>query len=278
MQREIFHYGFCFLLLFLAGCGNKPIYTSTWSSNEVVIDARLTDWKSEMMYDKKSKILYNIGNDGSNILLCFKITEPGVKNKIMMRGLTVWIDSTGKQKKALGIQYPMARRRIASPSGQMPPRQPDSSQQRERVDRSLMPDRLELIGFSEEVKSDIVAIDSAGGVEVAIMEDPFGGMQYEAKIPLKNIFTDPGLFISGPENFLSIGFETGYVKVGSNAQASGPGGRGGGGGGRPPGGGGGRPGGGRPGGMATQSGDMAGMTQPTRLWVKQIKLAISEKH
>jgi len=273
MKRKIFYYGFCFLLLFLAGCGNKPIYTSTWSSNEVVIDASLTDWKSEMMYDKKSKILYNVGNDDSNILLCFKITEPGVRNKIMMRGLTVWIDSTGKQKKVLGIKYPLNRRRIANPSGQTPPRQ-----QGQRVDRSQMPNRLELIGFSEEVKSEIVAIDSAGGVEVAIMEDPFGGMQYEAKIPLKNIFTDPGVFISGSENFLSIGFETGYVKVESYAQAGRPGGRGGGGGGRPSGGGGGRPGGGRPGGMATQSGDMAGMTQSTRLWVKKIKLAISEKH
>jgi hypothetical protein len=134
---------------------------------------------------------------------------------------------------------------------------------------------MEMIGFKEKGKSEVVAIGDAAGVEVIVKQDPYGGMQYEAKIPLQQILKDPEAFWLVTEQFISVGFETGYIKMDSNSGGGQPGGRmGGGGGGRPPGGG--PPGGGRPGGMTPQQGDVASMTQPTHLWIKQIKLAVSE--
>jgi len=134
---------------------------------------------------------------------------------------------------------------------------------------------MELIGFKERGKSEVVPVGDTTGIEIAVKEDPYGGMQYEAKIPLQVILKDPDEFLSATETLISVGFETGYIKMDSNTGGGQTGGRVGGGG-RPSGGGGRPTGGGQPGGMTPQQGDMANMTQATRLWIKQIKLVISE--
>ncbi len=276
-MRKSMHIFICLVLPFLlSGCGKKPIHNSNWNSSEMIVDGTFSDWEKELTYDRKTKLLYNVANDHTNLLLCLKVTEPAVKNKIMMRGLTVWVDTTGKQRKVLGIKYPMGRSGNMRPANQMTPRQPMPEQQRERTDRPQIKNRMEMIGFREKGKSEVVPVGEAPGIEVVVKEDPYGGMQYEAKIPLHQIIKDPEVFLSTNDKLISVGFETGYIRMDSNTGGGQPGGRMGGGRGRPSGGTGGPPGGGRPGGMAPQQGDMASMTQPTRLWLKRIKLAISE--
>ncbi len=259
------------LSLLLLGCSNKPIHNSTWNSDEVIIDGTLSDLKKELTYDKKSKLLYALANDQANLLLCLKVTESAVANKILRRGLTVWIDTTGKQKKVLGIKYPMGRSESVRPEDRTRPRQPIQEQQGERPVRSQIQSRMELIGFKEKGKSEVVSLGNAAGIEVAAKTDPYGGMQYEAKIPLNLVLEDQKAFLSVTDKYISIGFETGYINMNSTMRTGQSGTRMGGGGGRPPGGGG-RP----PGGMAQRQGDMASMTQPTRLWLKRIKLANKE--
>ncbi len=277
MQIAVRYYSYLILPFLLSGCSNKPIHNSTWNSNEIIIDGIFSDWEKDLTYDKKSKLLYNVTNDHTNLLLCLKVTEPSVTNKIMMRGLTVWVDTTGKQKKNLGIKYPMGRSGSMRPADQRTPRQPMPEQQRERPVRPQIQNRMELIGFKERGKSEVVPVGDTTGIEIAVKEDPYGGMQYEAKIPLQVILKDPDEFLSATETLISVGFETGYIKMDSNTGGGQTGGRVGGGGGGRPSGGGGRPtGGGQPGGMTPQQGDMANMTQATRLWIKQIKLVISE--
>ena len=273
-MKGITHFSTFLIVILLSACGNKPIYTSKWNSDQIVIDGAFSDWKSEMEYDSKSKFLYNVANDRSNLYICLKVTEPNVKNKIMMWGFTMWVDTTGKQKTILGIKYPMGRNRNMAPQNQNTPRQTVTARQGERPPGSQFRDQLELIGFREKGESEIVSFENSEGIKVAVSEDPYGGMQYEAKIPLTSIFNSPETFLSGNENSISLGFETGYLRMESGTSSGGPGGRmGGGGGGRS---GGGRPpGGGRPGGMAP-SGNMAGMTQPTKLWLKQLKLTVLE--
>lgn len=274
-MKGIIHFSILLIVILLSACGNKPIYTSKWNSDQIVIDGTFLDWKSEIEYDSKSKFLYNVSNDRSNLYICLKVTEPNVKNKIMMRGFTVWIDTTGKQKTVLGIKYPMGRNRNMAQQNQNTQRQPVTERQGERPPGSQFRNQLELIGYNEKGKSEVVNFENAGGVEIAVNEDPYGGMQYEAKIPLTFIFNNPEAFLSGSENSVSLGFETGYVRMESGTSSGRPGGGMGGGGGGRSGGGGRPPGGGRPGGMAP-SGNMAGMTQPTKLWLKQIKLTILE--
>ena len=122
----------------------------------------------------------------------------------------------------------------------------------------------------------MVTPGDAAGIEMAARTDPYGGMQYEAKIPLNIVLKDQKAFFSAPDKYISIGFETGYINMNSNMRSGQPGNPMGGGGGRSPGGGGRPGGGGQPGGMAQRQGDMASMTQSTRLWLKRIKLAIEE--
>ncbi len=262
------------LLLPMVCNGQKSLFSSNWSSDSMKIDGVFSDWNFNLKQDKKSKVFYCIANDNTSLLLCFKVTDAGVKNKIMMMGLTIWVDTTGKQKELLGIKYPMGR---GGSMGQRPqegtrPTSPD--QPRQRVDRAPILDRVELIGFKEKRKSEVVNISDMKGIEVAVMEDQYGGMQYEARISLDKLFIDHQRFLSNDESLISIGFETGYIKTNTSAGGGGHSGQMGGG--RPPGGGGRPPGGGRQGGMAPQQGDMATMTQATRLWLKRIKLAIKE--
>jgi hypothetical protein len=86
MQKAIPYSVYLILPFLLSGCGNKPIYNSTWISNEVMIDGTFLDWEKDLTYDKKTKLLYNVANDHTNLLLCLKVTEPNGNDRIQREG------------------------------------------------------------------------------------------------------------------------------------------------------------------------------------------------
>ena len=97
-----------------------------------------------------------------------------------------------------GIKFPIGMgtgRGDLSNSQQIPAIPPAQGQ---RPGRPVMMNKLELIGFGPggRRKSEVVNRNEAGGIMVTVKDDPYGGMQYEARIPLERILTDPATFLS----------------------------------------------------------------------------------
>ena len=66
------------------------------------------------MLNKVSTILnsifiYKLSNDENNLYVMLEIGDEAVKRKVLMLGLTVWIDTTDRKKEKLGIRFPKGR-------------------------------------------------------------------------------------------------------------------------------------------------------------------------
>jgi len=95
-----------FVLLIIAiqlfsACASLPKYQAIEKDN-------LDNKSVSGHYDIKSKVLYSVRHDSSNVYLVLSTSDFGSQFKIINQGLTVYIDETGKKKKGKYWTYPVS--------------------------------------------------------------------------------------------------------------------------------------------------------------------------
>lgn len=96
------------LILCLAACSPQIVYQSNWQSTPVVADGVANEWKIPLrFYDPQTKLNYTISNDNDNLYVCIRATDVQSQVKIMRTGIQIWIDTTGRNKKQVGILFPL---------------------------------------------------------------------------------------------------------------------------------------------------------------------------
>lgn len=224
--------------------------------------------------DKSSNISYSVNHDDKYLTVNLNIDDVQIQRELMMRGLNVWIDQSGKKAETFGIKYPVIDRddEDADTQREMPPRRrgddsaekPDISEMMKAMFTEFQNSAksVELLGFVSEGSVQRITEQQENPLVLADIDmDDDGVMHYTVQIPLENIFTD-SKYDDGKLS-LSIKFEEkqmpqrgGGQGMGTPPSGGGMGGPGGGGGMPPSGGGGGRPPqgqGGQPGGSQSQS-------------------------
>lgn len=269
MQKTIIY---IIVILITAGCS---VYESTFQDPPLKIDGSSSDWTTTLDSKNNNSYSHGISNDNENLYVRINVNDPSIQRKIILAGLTVWIDTTGKKKENFGITCPIQK----IPSSKMN----RSLMGIPKWDNNQILD-AEFIGFEKSIEPYYIS-NNPYKVEVSINQDEFKSLYYEMKIPFKSIYSNCSNISL---KTLSIGLETGALKIpsqGINNQAVKMAGGGKGGGGTR--GGGGRGGGGRggassgmPGGnMGGTSGgtphnsSMTDLTRPTKVWIKNILLA-----
>jgi hypothetical protein len=257
-------------LALLSGCS---IYMSGYQNKPLTIDGLSSDWNTTLE-NKGSGVSYGISNDSENLYIRLNISDQTIQRKIFMAGLTIWVDTTGKKKEKVGIICPIQKApakmdRNAMKKMNSPP----------AFDKNQILE-AEFIGFAKSIQTYYLD-NNPYGIEVSFDVDEFKSMYYEMRIPLSTIYKNN---VDLSSKLLSIGIETGAIEMPDRDQMSanmGGGRSGGSGSGRPGGSGGGRSGGmggSKTGGMGSSSGgsqsDMSSLTNPTKFWVKNIKLAL----
>lgn len=244
-------------------------------------------------YDAKNKLFYIVANDEENIYVKLKVPEKAEQRKILMFGLTVWIDTKAKKKETIGVEFPLSGAQDQEAmrgemggqmTGQGDRKKPDGNAMlQKRIDEAY---ELLLIGFEGTGETRIVPNHEEGSVNGKMFFDSNGFLDYTLTIPINSI-TAVNPLKDG--NLFSIGIVSGALETSGlgGPGSGGPGGGGPGGGGPPGGGGGGGGGGMRPGGGSSGGGGMPGgdtekekrfsemqdMITPIKLWVKKIELA-----
>ncbi len=202
---------------------NKREVRCTKQSGKFVVDGKTTDWKANtLQFDKKTGFAYAFSNDDRSLFVQLKMLNANVQRKVLVTGLTLWIDPHGKGKRVLGIKYPLGRihepharrKRGQRPSGRYGQRRPASGNHLTAEKISLFnkryrSERAKLEGFD---KAGIEANTGPGGIQVLLQMDTLGHVVYEAKIPLKMIFTRPADYLSKDKPF-SVLLETGYLQI-----------------------------------------------------------------
>jgi hypothetical protein len=236
---------------------------------------------NQMQLEDKSQFLFMVSNDEKNLYIELIVADRASIQKIMSYGLTTWFNPEAKHKKALGIEFPVTTEGQAPEPNYMRDKNADRKEMRNAM-MSKKNQEMTLIGFGEKGEhrsiNPVNDPDFHGNIEM--MEG--GRLHVSLSIPLAKLQRPDLASFANP---VGLGFETGYMDVtGSGTPSgggppSGGGGYGGGGGGMY---GGGPPGGGPPGGGQGQMGgtsdqqqrpDIGQLASPTRLWIKEIKLA-----
>ncbi|MFP4622018.1 MAG: hypothetical protein ACLFM7_11960 [Bacteroidales bacterium] len=253
----------------LTACHTVRNVSSPYRDKPVVIDGNLDEWEQDAKYDKSSKLHYSITHDEDNIYVGLMVKDDMVQKKILMFGLTMWIDTTGGKEQMKGLRYPIPseeRKELATmeDSDSDLPERARQAIPRDNTRRIITPANLEkmtLIDFNN-VEKETVSIAEQEGINVRIQREKIIGLTYEAQIPIDNLYADTSL----EDKDLSLGFITGHLDVPDRRSGLlSPGG------GTP--GGGMRPGSGRGGQIdrTNGSGDKEELRESTELWLKGIE-------
>lgn len=261
-----------------------PSYSSKWYPG--IVKENEEDLTNLMQYNEKSKLLYLLSNDETNLYINLQVTDKNDLQKIMRYGLTTWINPEGKHKKTFGIEFPASSDKLPVP----PFDRKNGGGDRKDMRMAMMNARNGLMilkGFGnkgEETSIDPRSDEYFHG-RIDMLEG--GKMQVSLVISLNKLGLNLEKSSKAP---FGLGFETGYMDVtGQGMTSSGGSGMHGGGGmygGGMPGGGGPPPGGGAPGGGAAggmgennqsqDKPDIGKLSSPTRLWIKEILLSTGQ--
>ncbi len=276
-RRHLYLLGILIILPFIGfGCKTKSML-GTWAGEKHMIDGLNQEWHNGLTFIEKEKLSVGIRNDADYVYLAIVTGDRQTQRLAIMRGFTVWLDSTGGKRKHFGIKYPYG---LADSGFPMPGRERGGMGQGQREQTSesdrdtfarlaeISLKKLEILGRQEEDAITIVRGESHG-IEVEVGNNN-GTFIYELKIPLQRDDDHPFAIGQLKDGKLGVGFEIAEIdreemreQMGDRGSKSGGrgGGRGGTGGGR---GGGGR-GGNRGGGMG---GTRPEMSSPLKTWMK----------
>jgi hypothetical protein len=251
------------------------IFISSWQENA---DEETNIPPDKYSFYEKGKYYYHISNNEDFIYLKIKVEDPGVQNRILKEGLTVWINMDSKSTKKMGIRYPVGTQNSSSRGG------PNIPEVKLNPDGTIatpvsQANTIELIGFTNEDKRRFPS-DNYDSFRGSVGYDKEGILQYKMVMPVEKLPVRNTKEGNGALPF-TIGIEYGTVIVMkgpggtlSSPQSLEPPPRGGGGGGR--GGGGARPGGGSGTSSVGQTRTPVQTNHPAPtviLWVKNITLA-----
>ena len=94
-----------FGLMLIIGCKEKINITSSYASNQIIIDGSGKDWnEAEFSYFNDDKVSVGISNDESHIYLLLLTRDLMLIKNIEKRGLNIWVDEKGGTNKKIGIK------------------------------------------------------------------------------------------------------------------------------------------------------------------------------
>jgi hypothetical protein len=264
---------FVLVISSINGCSSTQQLVSRWSEHPVLMDANLGDWTDSTVFVEKEGIRYGIANDGEYLYVCLLSSKANLGRQITFRGMTIWFDPNGGNKKTIGIRFPIGGMGMGrSEMGQQQPDQdPEQRGNRfEEMERQSL-NEFEYLGPGENDRQRVSRLQGQG-VEMHMTATPERFL-YKLKIPLQYSSQHPYAVETHAGAKVGIGIESNTAPKMAEGERGGEG-RGEGTGGGTPGAGGGRSGG-RSGGMGRGGQRPPGATAATvnfNIW-SQVQLA-----
>jgi len=249
-------------IILVAGCKDDPEISSGWTNGDITVDGVNTEWKNRTVFIEDADIVAGVAND-YDFLYVVLMTSERTRQAQLMRGVTMWFDTSGEEKKRFGIRFPLVMDDMSPMAfhGDQEERRPSFDELEAEMTE------LEVIGAGGPV--DRLPADGTSGIEVGLSRSD-GAVVYELRVPLKAEGQYEFAVGSRVGEIIQIGLETPEFER--------PEGSGGMGGGRGMGGGGGMPRGGKGGGRGGHGGGHDGVEppDPIKLWAT-VRLATPDE-
>jgi hypothetical protein len=209
-SKKIFRSIVFFSLTLLACCAPPYVYTASWQGKPVVIDGQTNDWEVPLrFFDEKTRLNYTITNDADNLYICVRATDDENVNGITRRGLQLWIDTTGKKGKQVGILFPVIQKsegqsdkhKFEDTDGTFPPAQESESTTSREMPDTIKENRkhrafvenakeMRVKGFAT-IPDGLVEVPNTYGLNLAVSWNKYNVLVFEASIPLKAFLKRP---------------------------------------------------------------------------------------
>jgi hypothetical protein len=171
--------------LTLGGCGTPLQLTSRWTEQAIQLDGDLKDWSDSTAFAEKEGIRYAALNDGEYLYVCLISAKPELGRQVMARGMTIWFDPNGGEKRTIGIRFPLGMGGSGRPDLSMRPQGQEPPQRGgrfEEIERKALND-FEYLGPAEQDRQRVSRLQGQG-VEMHLTATPERFM-YQLKIPLQ---------------------------------------------------------------------------------------------
>ncbi len=230
-----------FIITLLCSCGSsKNIVTNKWYSSDstIVVDGLLDEWEHPLLRPNNfTDIQYKSGNDAENLYLCIRVSDKDIQRRIMGLGLSIFIDTTGKQRDKIGIGYPLALTGEQIESISFEAQKKGSGLDSRALDQAYASicQEFELLGFVEEDIKEKIRVSNLASkdLKTSMGFDHVSAMICEYKIPLHLLFDREikykevlsiGIKVNDPEanadNDAGLFNDSGNPITGSNQQAN----------------------------------------------------------
>ena len=170
-----------------------------------VIDGNISEWKIEKFEtDRETELMYSIDHDATNLYLAMKVPNQGTQMKMMMNGMSLFLDKKGKRKEGTGIEFPIKKEgggrdfsgggvrggrgggSTATPGAE----RPDPKQMRENLAATMI--LLKTFGFDDQ-EDKTQLISTPNGISVAFDWDDANNFYLEYSVPISFLGTTAAL-------------------------------------------------------------------------------------
>ena len=198
MKKNLLHLPLfnAFLLIFATSCSVTE-KISQWQDKTIVPDGIPAEYTIPLNhYDSDTKIQYTLSNDLENLYFCIRATEEEAQIKILQAGVQILIDTTGRGKEFVSIQFPLPHDKSQGPPPNGKPDmkpEPNDSNKPKNPAPGMNPmfglDEMQLDGFKEGINGRI-SMENPFGIRFAIKVDAYKNMTFEGIVPFKTFFKD----------------------------------------------------------------------------------------
>ena len=196
---------FLIAALVLPACGPGPaLYTAEAVTPETVVDGDAREWPTTLRpVPREGGLSIGLRRDDQSLVVAVIATDERQTRRVVLGGLTVWIDPEGGTDRALGIRFPNPAEVTARDVRDVASAR-DSDTADTPVLRRRYQEATEEVAVTRGTVTQRTQGDGRyGGLEVA---STWGrrGLVVEMRIPLS---VAPGLLESAPTDALGIGVE-----------------------------------------------------------------------
>lgn len=176
-------------VVFTACSSSAPIMQCNYQSAPVTVDGRAREWSIPLQYyDEKTKLNFTITNDDTCLYYCFRITDDREEMRVLRAGMQIWIDTTGKNQRQVGIEFPFQElKEGAENNGKKGNGPPDTIGHQKRLTFATPQKEMRVTGFKYPIAG-IVPLPNPYGIKTSIARDSAGITIYEASIPFRTFY------------------------------------------------------------------------------------------
>ena len=192
--------------LLLLACSRQPTASSAsrFAASPPAIDGQTADWTDSLRYDPASKLQYQVLNVGRMVYVRLKVADPATQARVLRLGLTVWLDTTGRNQHQFGVRYPLGG---PPPANQSAP-DPNATLAARRSRRTLAlaeMREMELLNYKGNKEPTLTDAQSLLGVKVALGFNDQDDLIYELAVPLRLLYRRQPALALNPERVAVVG-------------------------------------------------------------------------